>query len=301
MAFSQAAGYNNLPNGAWSPQIYSKKVLKFFRKASTVEAITNNDYFGEIANFGDTVRIITEPTITVSSYVRGQEVTPQDLTDTELTLAVDQANKFAFAVDDIEEKQSHINWQELAASSGAYALRDAYDTNVLSYISGQVPTAQTYGTTGAALDMGFEATDSVRPLQIVNRLKLFLDLNNVPLENRWLTANPRFWEQMQDEDAKILDASWTGAGSSDVFNGKVQDRTIRGFTCYVTNNAPDFSASVYNVLAGHMSAVATASQIAKMETIRHPNTFADVVRGLHVFGRKALRTTAIAQAWYSVD
>ena len=49
MAFATAAGHGNLPNGNFSPVIYSKQVQLAFRKASVVEAITNSDYFGEIA------------------------------------------------------------------------------------------------------------------------------------------------------------------------------------------------------------------------------------------------------------
>ncbi len=51
--FARAANYNNLPNNAWSPQIYSKKVQKAFRKKTVMEAITNSEYFGEIKNQGD--------------------------------------------------------------------------------------------------------------------------------------------------------------------------------------------------------------------------------------------------------
>ena len=54
----KAAGYQNLPSGNWAPAIYSQKVLKYFRRASVVEAITNTDYTGEIENFGDTVNIL---------------------------------------------------------------------------------------------------------------------------------------------------------------------------------------------------------------------------------------------------
>ena len=43
MVFSAAAGHNNLPNGNWVPTIYSKKVQKFFRRASVAEDITNTD------------------------------------------------------------------------------------------------------------------------------------------------------------------------------------------------------------------------------------------------------------------
>ena len=71
MAFSSAGGYTNLPNGNFSPVIYSQKVQKTFRKSSIVEDVTNTDYFGEIANYGDSVRIIKEPEITVSAYNRG--------------------------------------------------------------------------------------------------------------------------------------------------------------------------------------------------------------------------------------
>jgi len=57
MAISASAGYDNLPSGNWLPSIYSQKVLKFFRRSSVVEGITNTDYTGEIENYGDTVRI----------------------------------------------------------------------------------------------------------------------------------------------------------------------------------------------------------------------------------------------------
>ena len=39
MAISSSAGYTNLPSGNFLPEIYSQKVLKFFRKASVVEDI----------------------------------------------------------------------------------------------------------------------------------------------------------------------------------------------------------------------------------------------------------------------
>ena len=88
MAFDRASGYNNLPSGNFTPEIFSQKVLKFFSRASGVEDITNTDYAGEIENFGDTVRIIKEPTVTVSQYTRGAVVNPQDLADDQITLVL---------------------------------------------------------------------------------------------------------------------------------------------------------------------------------------------------------------------
>jgi len=58
MAFRSAAGHISLPNGVFSPIIYSKKAQLAFRRSSVVQAIVNTDYIGEIASFGDTVKII---------------------------------------------------------------------------------------------------------------------------------------------------------------------------------------------------------------------------------------------------
>ena len=69
-------------NQFFLPSVFSKKVLNFFRKASVAEAITNTDYAGEIAAFGDSVKIIKEPEITVYQYERGADVTQTKHTHT---------------------------------------------------------------------------------------------------------------------------------------------------------------------------------------------------------------------------
>jgi len=142
MAFPKAPGYGNLPNGSFSPVIYSKQVQLAFRKASTVEDITNSDYFGEIANMGDSVKIIKEPEVSVQSYARGTQITAQDLNDEDFTLVVDQANYYAFKIDDIEAAHSHVNFMTMASDRAAYRLRDQYDQDVLGYLSGYQQAAK---------------------------------------------------------------------------------------------------------------------------------------------------------------
>ena len=299
MAFSSAGGYANLPNGNWAPAIYSQKVLKFFRTASVVEDITNTDYAGEIENFGDTVKIIKEPTITVSSYTRGSVLSPQDLQDDQLTLVVDQGNAFAFKVDDIEERQSHVNWESLATSSGAYALKNSFDTNIIAAMVSGAGT--TVGSDGSGQDVGF-ASGEVDPVNILANHARRLNSSDVPEENRWFLAPPQFWEQAGQTSSKLMDSSVTGDGASPLRNGKIHAGKIQGFSCYMTNNFADSSTSnYYKVLSGHMSAVATASHIAKTEVVRDPDSFADIVRGLHVFGRKVIRSKALLVEHILID
>ena len=304
MAFGSAGGYGNLPSGNFTPQIFSQKVQKFFRRASVVEDITNTDYAGEIENFGDTVKIIKEPTITVADYARGTAVSTQDLADDQITMTVDQGSYFAFKVDDIEERQSHVNFEALATSSGAYSLKRNYDFNVLKHIYDNAATsAGNTGTDGSPID-GDAATDTLA--DVVSAAKTVLDGNDVPEENRWLVAPPAFFQQLRKAGAKLSDQSvLADGGVSQIRNGMVTDKPLFGFNMYMTNaiavssgNAANktFGSSgsnEYAFLYGHMSAVATANHIAKTELIRDPDSFADIVRGLHVFGRKILRDDAV--------
>ncbi len=293
-----AAGYQNLPSGNWAPAIYSQKVLKYFRRASVAEAITNTDYTGEIENFGDTVNILKEPSITVASYARGQTVNTQTLADDQIQLTIDQGNYFAFKVDDIEERQSHVNWEALATSSVAYTLKKAYDYNVLKniYDNALTPTGETLATQATSANTGDEVSN------LVAQAARILDENDVPEENRWLVAPPQFYEVLRGASSKIMDASVIGQASP-LLNGRVTDRPLHGFDLYQSNAiavGSTGSAATHTfgssstsgqtaILFGHMSAVATASHIAKTEVIRDPDSFSDIVRGLHVFGRKVLR------------
>ena len=86
-----------------------------FRKTSVIEDITNNDYFGEISNIGDSVRIIKEPDITVNAYTRGTDISQQALTDADFTMIIDMANYFSFKLDDLEDAITTLtswNWQQ---------------------------------------------------------------------------------------------------------------------------------------------------------------------------------------------
>lgn len=356
MAFTTASGYGNLPNGNFSSVIYSKKVQLAFRKQTVVGDITNSDYFGEISAQGDTVRIIKEPEISVSSYARGTQITAQDLDDEDFSLVVDKSNYFAFKVDDIEEAHSHVNFMDLATDRAAYRLADQYDQEVLGYLSGYKQSAlhsnadtvndQVNGTkaidtagsdellssmklnkgdfgnittTGAddhsipvaARLPGATAlpTAYVSPVMLINRMGRLLDQQNVDKAGRWVVIDPVMMEVLMDEDSRFLNADF---GDSGALRNGLALTNWNGFRVYVSNNLPSVGTGSsttgtanqntnYGVIvAGHDSAIATAEQINKTETYRDPDSFADIVRGMHLYGRKILRPEAIATAKYNL-
>ena len=355
MAFQTAAGYGNLPNGNFSPIIYSKKVQLAFRKSATVGDITNSDYFGEISAQGDTVRIIKEPEISVQSYARGTQITAQDLDDEDFQLVVDKSNYFAFKMDDIEEAHSHVNFMDLATDRAAYRLADQYDQEVLGYLSGfkqsalhakadtandtvngtkAVPTAGSdelltsmklkkgdFGniTTSSAGDHSIPLaarlpgatalpTATASPAMVVARMKRLLDQQQVDTQGRWLVIDPVFMELLSDEDSRFMNGDYGESGG--LRNGLVINN-FHGFRLYSSSNLPavgtgpgttgsaNQNSNFGVIVAGHDSAVATAEQINKTETYRDPDSFADIVRGMHLYGRKILRPEAIVTAKYN--
>ena len=300
-------------NSFFLPSIYSKKVLNFFRKSSVVEAITNTDYSGEISAYGDSVKIIKEPVISISDYTRGSDTTATKLTDQELTMVVDSAKAFKFIVDDIETKMSHVNFKEVASSSAAYALKDAFDAaviaNMLSGLSASTPDhvlgadnatalgANVYDGTGS-VDIGL--TSETDPLNLMARMARLLDEQNVPEEGRWFVAGPDFYEQLGQSSSKLLSVDFN-AGQGSIRNGLVSSGKLRGFDMYKSNNIAATSNATGKVLAGHISSTATAQTIISTEVLRDPSSFGDIVRGLHVYGSKVLRPEAIVGAFYLID
>ena len=301
-------------NSFFLPKIYSKKVLNFFRKSSVVEAITNTDYAGEISAFGDSVRIIKEPVISVSDYTRGSDTTATKLTDQEITLVVDSAKAFKFIVDDIETNMSHVNFKEVASSSAAYALRDSYDAAVIATmfdgVSSSSPdhvlgtdnatdlAAGTFDGTGN-LDIGFGSSEH-DPIDVLARMARLLDEQDVPEEGRWFVAGPDFYEVLGQASSKLLSVDFN-AGQGSIRNGLVSSGKLRGFDMYKSNNIASTTNAAGKCMGGHISSTATANTILSTEVLRDPSSFGDIVRGLHVYGAKVLRPEALVSAFYGID
>jgi len=354
MAITSASGgfANN-----FSPIMYAKQAQIALRKSSVVSAITNNTYFGDIANQGDVVRIQKEPDVTVTALQRHTGITVQKLADTDFSLTVDKANYFAFKMDDIEEQFSHVDFVSLAADKAAYEMADAIDADVLSYMSGytaagalitstsgdaQHPTAgningeflkanqldatdmgalgsadaaSTAYATGDSIPLatrlpGATALSSatISPLTVIARMARTMDVANVDSRGRYVIVDPVFMELLKDEDSRLLNADFGGAGLQ---NGLVAGN-IHGFKMYVSNNLPAKGngpthagalaqdAHYGVILGGQEEAVASAEQINKVENYRDPDSFADIVRGMHLYGRKILRPEALVSAIYNV-
>jgi hypothetical protein len=159
--------------------------------------------------------------------------------------------------------------------------------------------------TGGATSVG---TAAVTPMVVVNRMARLLNQQQVDTQDRWLVVDPVFMELLGDENSKLMNADFGGAGR--LQNGLVLNN-LAGFRLYVSSNLPSVgtgsgtsgtanqNTNYGAIVAGHGSAIATAEQLSKTETYRDPDSFADIVRGMHLYGRKILRPEAIVTAKYN--
>ena len=349
MAITSASGGFD---GNFSPIIYSKQAQIALRRAAVTNAITNNSYFGEIANQGDVVRIQKEPDVTVNALERHTAISVEKLNDEDFSLTIDKANYFAFKMDDIEDQFANVDYVSLAADRAAYKMADSMDADVMQYLSGHTSAGE-YSTatsgdaqhdtagnlTGEFLTANhLDATDfgnltiastatagdsvplaprlpgatalsatTVSPLTVVARMARKMDTENVDARGRWIVVDPVFMEMLKDEDSRVLNADFGGSG---LMNGLVLNN-LHGFRVYVSNNLPAKGTGAgtsgttaqndnYGVIvAGQEEAVASAEQINKVENYRDPDSFADIVRGMHLYGRKILRPEALVTARYN--
>ena len=152
----------------------------------------------------------------------------------------------------------------------------------------------------------FSAT-TASPLQLISRMARQMDVANVDSRGLWICVDPVFAELLKDEDSRLLNADFGGSG---LMNGLVMNN-IHGFRVYLSNNLPAAGTGAgtsgttgqddnYGVIvAGQDDAVASAEQINKVENYRDPDSFADIVRGMHLYGRKILRPEALVTARYN--
>jgi hypothetical protein len=151
-------------------------------------------------------------------------------------------------------------------------------------------------------------TATVSPAMMVARMARLLDQQQVDTQGRWLVVDPVFMEILRDEDSRFLNADFGESGG--LRNGLVLNN-LHGFRVYTSSNLPAAGTGAGTtgsanqntnfgvIVAGHDSAVATAEQINKTETYRDTDSFADIVRGMHLYGRKILRPEAIVTAKYN--
>jgi hypothetical protein len=310
-------------SGTFIPTIWSSKLNVKFYAATTFGDVSNTNWEGEIKSLGDKVVINNIPSITINTYQIGATLTYEVPTPNTLELQIDKAFYFGVNVSDVVEYQSKPDLMNMFTGDAANQLKIAVDRDCFVTTLFQVGTTDTpvncaaanTGSSAGAISGAFDLGTDTSPVTLtganilakITAMSAVLDEQNIPETDRWLVLTP--YERNLLMQSNLAQAQFMGDSSSMIRNGKIGQ--IDRFTVYVSNLLPkcaantayDGTASSENggvtakrhaIVAGHKCALTFASQINKVEHLRNPNDFGDLVRGLMVYGRKAVKPEGFA-------
>ncbi|MGH3205112.1 MAG: hypothetical protein ACRDP5_24140 [Streptosporangiaceae bacterium] len=295
--------FRNFIPEVWSPVILASLQKKLVYGSSMV---TNQDYEGDIQERGDTVHITQFGDPTVTTYVPGGTLTYEQVADAGQTLVISQAKSVSFAINDIDRAQAAGRMQPYLEGRAAYKLADTADQYLAANYTG-CAVNNILGSTGAPLTpkpflgagtAGLNLADFY--VQVLEPLKVILDQNDVPDDDRYITCPPWAVSLISQTQAFVSVTDMQGDPSQTFQRGFMGQ--VSGFNVLKTNNAPQPVAGgagtgVWAIQAGHPMALTYAEQIASTEALRLQSDFSDGVRSLHLYGAKLIRPDCIAVAY----
>lgn len=268
------------------PTLWSARLLENLQNAQIATAFVNRDYEGEIKKKGDKVKVNSIGAITINKYTKSDIASAEELTTTGQDLVVNQADYYNFQVDDIDRVQAAGTIMDGAMREASYGLADVADKYVFDTIAKGVATGNKItGESNAPISL-----TSSNAYENIVKMKTMLDKNNVPSQGRKLAVPPEM------EGLLLMDQRFVGTGGS-MAEGNLQNGFIgkvAGFDVYVSNNLPvDSTSQGVSMIATHTIATSYANQITETEAYRPESRFSDAMKGLHVYGAKVFRSTAV--------
>lgn len=259
------------------PEIWSSRLLKHLDMNLVFKSLVNTDYEGEIKNYGDTVRVNQIGNITVENWAKTHNVVPQDLDSTQAILTIDQARYFAFQVYDVDAAQANVNLMDAAMERAAYSLAKDIDT----FIAGKYKEAGIKLDNGYTVVSGEASTGEITAYDLIVEISSKFDEKNVPDSGRWLVIPPWFHAMLlKSDEYKMAVENYKTTG--------VIPR-VAGIQILKSNNLQTKTESntLYHYLMGGTNmAISFAMQVQTTEAMRSASNFADVVRGLVLYGAK---------------
>ncbi|ATD55412.1 hypothetical protein [Clostridium chauvoei] len=206
-----------------------------------------------------------------------------EINTTPIEMTFDKKKYFAFSLDDCDKVQLVADVMAATTAEHAAVLAETYDKDFYITLAGGVKSSNKIGASSSKKDIS-----SKNIYDYIVDLGTILSKNKVPKTDRYVTI-----------DAEILgllskDRRFT-SNPVVLQNGVVEGQTINGMKVICSEEKP-----ANQIVAHYKGAIGAAKQLDEMEAMRLQNSFADVVRGLCMYGSKVLRDDAIAVLFYNV-
>jgi hypothetical protein len=264
-------------------KIWSKAIDKELERAFVFADGTNQQYSGEIKGLGDTVRIlgVGKPTVTEHDLIDGDITlsTPEKVSDTSVSLVVDKASYFNYAVGDIDKAQGAGKVMATLNDEASQEVANKIDQYIANLVHPDYNTigVQAFGATQVSNANILSTMDAVQA-------KLYENDVNPATEVEMIVPPSIYMLFRQAYQAKDTD------NSEYLTNGKVA--RYGNMTIKMSNNVAHKTVSSkehYYIQVRTKRAIALAMSEAHTEAYRPESSFSDAVKGFKLYGAKIVR------------
>lgn len=253
--------------------IWSKKIQDDLELKTKLVANCLRDYEGD-CKYAQSVKILGVGEPTIGTYNSSTDITIEEMSDKGQLLTIDQANYFAFYVDDVNQAQSVPGLKEKYQAKAVHGLAVARDTYVANLIKG-VTTAANVTTAAGRTEANVKAAIDAAIVALRERnfdeegvIEITPDVYNI-FKNQLITLSTNNPEYIKKGIVGVYD-------SFEVVMSNNMAKDTTGATKYA-----------YCDIRGK-KAIAFAGQINEVEALRAEKRFKDIIRGLDTFGSKVI-------------
>lgn len=264
----------NFIQSIWSKKIQDDLELKC--------KLVNNclrDYEGDVKHAAS-VKILGVGEPTIGKYNSGTDITIEEMSDKGQLLTIDQANYFAFYVDDVNQAQSVPGLAEKYQQKAVHGLAVARDAYVAELIAGA--TNKTSGT--------FDTTENCK--KAIDAAIVALRERNFD-EEGVIEITPAVYNVFKN-------CLITLSTNNPEYIKKGIVGTYDDFEVVMTNGLKH-DENGHNCCVRGKKAIAFAGQINEVEALRAEKRFKDIIRGLDTFGAKVIDENRIQCVFLQPD
>lgn len=259
------------------PEILSETINRELERKFVFAPDCNRQYEGNVSNKGDSVKILGVGKPTITNFSANEKIVlaaPETVSDTSVTMHVDQVATFNYEVDDIDKRQAVGGLVDVLAKEAAAGISNKMD----SYI------ADLAKATGAV------KADATRTQITKDNILNYIDTNLVKLYNNDVTP---------DSDIVIDVAPWfymllkQAYSALDTDNSKMLENGKVGrygnVVVKMSNNVAKDTNGNSLIQLRTPKAIAFVNPVTHTEADRVQNEFADQIKGYSLYDAMIVR------------
>lgn len=290
---------------AFVPEVWSRKLALAEKKMTNfLNNFCNRDWEGDIKQFGDTVRIsVPDPENIVIGH--GVIADTSSIYPTQRVMTINKSMNFAFKINDIEKAQSQIDMVEGSSALAMQKMQDLISLELQQSVFDN-DEVETYGTSAAPIEIN---QDTSYDFAVDLRVKLtakgvlnsegFYTYKGSAEQAKQLSPMLVVTPEIYGEFLKSRVLTHPTVAGDDILQSG-ERKQIAGFDITVDTmltQVTGASETAFPYIAGTKMGITFANQFDVMETLRDLDSFADIVRGLELYGYEIIQPNSLIKGF----